>query len=111
MLLKLETRILPLKMYVHAQINGLVGHTPHCRWNLIAKRLRKTFSLHSSMDTIVPDSINRYDSDQLPNLFSLALREVRELVGPACEYNDDVLTQLKPASMLAPAQDREVRLG
>ena len=30
-------------------------------------------------------------------------------MGPACEYNDDVLTQLKPASMLAPAQDREIR--
>ena len=46
---------------------------------------------------------------QLPNLFSLALREVRDLVGPACEYNDVVLTLLKPASMLALAQDREVR--
>ena len=30
-------------------------------------------------------------------------------MGPACEYNDDVLTPLKPASMLAPAQDREIR--
>ena len=31
-------------------------------------------------------------------------------MGPACEYNDDVLTPLKPASMLAPAQDREIRV-
>ena len=31
------------------------------------------------------------------------------MVGPACEYNDDVLAPLKPASMLALAQDREVR--
>ena len=32
-------------------------------------------------------------------------------MGPTCEYNDDVLTRtpLKPASMLAPAQDREIR--
>ena len=37
------------------------------------------------------------------------MREVRDLVGPACEYNDDVLALLKPASMLAPALDREVR--
>ena len=37
------------------------------------------------------------------------MQEVRDLVGPACEYNDDILTMLKPASMLAPAQDREVR--
>ena len=41
------------------------------------------------------------------------MREIGDFgpVGPACrgEYNDDVLTPLKPASMLAPAQDREIR--
>ena len=29
--------------------------------------------------------------------------------GSACEYNDDVLALLKPALMLALAQDQEVR--
>ena len=37
------------------------------------------------------------------------MREVGDFGGPTCEYNDDVLTPLKPASMLAPAQDREIR--
>ena len=96
-------------MYVHVQTNGPVGHTPHCRWNIIAKRLWETFLLHFSMGTIVPDSINRYDSEQLPNLFSLALQKVRDLVGPACQYNEDALAPLKPALMLVLAQDQEVR--
>ena len=66
------------------------------------------------MDTIVPDSINRYDSEQLTCLFSLALQEAwiceksETLVGPACDY-DDILIPLKPVSMLALAQDQEVR--
>ena len=72
------------------------------------------------MDTIdlVQDSINRHDSEQLPRIFSFALQKKHRyatlrsqrfsLVGPACrgEYNDDILTPLKRASMLAPAQDR-----
>ena len=62
------------------------------------------------MDTIVPDSINRYDSEQLPHLSarSIDMREARDLVAQAhaaCEYNNDVLAPL----MLVPAQDREVR--
>ena len=54
-------------------------------------------------------SVSQYDSEKLPRLFSLAWREMRDLVGPAWEYNDDVLAPLKPVSMLAPAQDQEVR--
>ena len=36
------------------------------------------------------------------------MRQVRDLVVPACEHNDNVLAPLKPASMLALVQDREV---
>ena len=35
--------------------------------------------------------------------------QVRDLVGPACEYNDDILALLKQVSMLVSSQDREVR--
>ena len=74
------------------------------------------------MDTIVPDSINRHDGEQfkqLPRIFSLALQKKHRYarsqrlwwaqLAAASTLNDDVLTPLKPASMLAPAQDREVR--
>ena len=83
-------------MYAHAQMNGSVDH-PLIEGR-IAKRLRETFLLHSSIDTILPDSINRYDNKQLPcsPLHSCFARSKR-LGGPACEY--DVLAPLKPGSV------------
>ena len=43
----------------------------------IAKRLWETFLLHSSINTIVPDSINRYDRERLPRLLLFERREAR----------------------------------
>ena len=80
---------------MHRQIDTL-----HCRWNLIVKRLRETFLLHSSMDTIVLDSItvNIYLASSVllcKKHRQLAMQKVKDLVGPACEYNDDVLAPLR----------------
>ena len=76
-----------------------VDHTPHCS---------RVNSQEIYMDTIdlVPDSINRHDSEQLPRIFSLALQKKHRYersqrlwwaqLAAATEYNDDVLTPLKP---------------
>ena len=51
-----------------------------------------TFSLHSNADTIVPDSLNRYDRKQLPHLLLC-----KRLGSPACIVSraSDVATPLK----------------
>ena len=71
------------------------------------------------MDTIdlVPDSINRHDSEQLPHIFSFALQKKHRYATPRSQRLwwaqlaavSTTITPLKPVSMLAPAQDREVR--